>query len=84
MSDLIISELFTIAVYNTPTYSTVYTTVSLAVLIESTIIITSSTAMCCSYTTTINKSPEVSTSIPNTTDSNGVPGEGGAVVLLIN
>ena len=72
---MIISELFTIAVYNTPTYSSVYTTVSL-VLIESTLIITSSTAMCCSYTTTINKSPEVSTSISNTTNSTGVPGEG--------
>ena len=79
---MIIRELFIIAVYNTPTYSTVYTTVSL-VLIESTIIITSSTtAMCCSYTTTINKSPEVSNSIP--IDSNGVPGEGGVVVLLIH
>ena len=70
LSDVIISELFTIAVYNTPTYSTVYTTVS-PVLIESTIIITSSTAMCCSFT--INKSTEVSTSIPNTTDSVSVP-----------
>ena len=66
--------------YNPPTYSTVYTTVSL-VLIESTIIITSSTAMCCSYITTINKSPEVSTSISIPT---GVPGEGEVVVLLIN
>ena len=67
-------------VYNTPKYSTVYTTVSL-VLIESTIIITSSTAMCCSYTTTINKSPEVSTSIHNTTNSTGVPSEGGVVAI---
>ena len=80
---MIISELFTIAVYNPPTYSTIYKTVSL-VLIESTIIITSSTAMCCSYTTTINKSTEVSTSISNTIDSTGVPSEGEVVVLLIN
>ena len=65
--------------YNPPTYSTVYTTVSL-VLIESTIDITSSTAMCSSYITTINTS-EVSTSISIPT---GVPGEGEVVVLLIN
>ncbi len=63
--------------YITPTYSTVYATVSL-VLIESTIIITSSTAICCSYTT---KSPEVPTSILDTTDSTGVPSEGGVVGL---
>ena len=56
--------LFTIVVYNTPV--AVYTS---PVLIESTIIYTSSTAMCCSYTTTITKSPEVFTSISNTTNS---------------
>ena len=61
--------LFTIVVYNTP--AAVYTSTVSLVLIESTIIITSSTAMCCSYTTTIIKSPEVSTSIPNTTNSSG-------------
>ena len=64
--------------YNTPTYSTVYTTVS-PVLIESTIIITSSTAMCCSY---ITESTDVATSIPDTTGSTGVPSEGGVVGLL--
>ena len=61
-------------------YSTVYTTVSPpAVLIESSIISTSSTAMCCSYTTTVNKSPDVLTSIHNTTGGTGVPSEGEGV-----
>ena len=75
LSDVIICELFTIVVYNTPKYSTVYTTVSQE-LIESTIIITSSTTM--SYTT---KSTEVSTSIPHATNSTGVPSEGEVVGL---
>ena len=72
---MIISELCTIVVYNTPTNSTVYTTVS-PVLIESNCIITSSTTM--SYTT---KSPEISTSIPDATNSTGVPTEGEVVGL---
>ena len=79
MSDLIISELFTIVVYNTPTYSTVYTTVSPELLIESTCIITSSTTMC--YTT---KSPEIPTSIPDATNSTGVPTEGEIIGLVQN
>ena len=75
MSIDIINELSTIAVYNTPTYSTVYTTVS-PVLIESSIIIASRIVTCCSYTATNTKSPQIPTSIPDTTDSTGVPGEG--------
>ena len=63
MNNVIKNKLFTILVYNTPTYTTAVS----PVLIESSIIITSSTTMCCSYTT---KSPEVHTSIPvDTSDS---------------
>ena len=52
--------------YNTSTVS--------PVLIESSIIINSSTTMCCSCTT---KSPKVHTSIPaDTTDSTGEPSKG--------
>ena len=66
---MIICELFTIVVYNTPTYSTVSQE-----LIESTIIITSSTAMCCSYTTTINyTSPEIPTGVPSEGEVVGLP-----------
>ena len=75
---MIISELFTIVVYNTPTYSTVvYTTVSQELLIESTCIITSSTTMC--YTT---KSHEITTNIPDATNSIVVPTEGEVIELV--
>ena len=80
-----ISVVFTVVVYNTSTCSTVYTTdvSALVVLIESTIIFTSSTAMCCSYITTINKSL-VSTSVLDTIDIPGVvPSEGAVVVISI-
>ena len=63
-----ICELFTIVVYNAPTYSTVSQE-----LIEYTIDITSSTAMCGSYITTINTSPEIPTGVPSEGEVVGLP-----------